>query len=837
QADINRYKEILHALADLYCQGYDLAWRQLYGEEKPNRLHLPGYPFAKESYWSSDSGSPFVSMGCERENFVLHPLLHQNTSDFSEQRFSSRFTGEEFFLKDHVVKGQRILPGVAYLEMARAAVQQAAGRSGQENVGIQMKHVVWARPMMAGEEAVQVHIGLFPDENGEIAYEIYSHLDESLEETVVHSQGTIILRPACEVQSLPIEQIRNQCSREMLSSSQCYEQLRKMGLEYGPGHQGIETLYIGDNQVLAKLQLPAFLLDTQDQFILHPSIMDSALQASMGLMIGSGSLKPALPFALQELEILEACTLSMWAAVRYSPGSKGEDKVQKLDIELCNEQGTVCVRMKGFSARILEGKIDSESKEKLGMLLYQPGWKEKRIDSAVPVSPISQHVVILCEPDQAIEDSIAMNMNGARCITLQTKGESIAVRFQGYADEIFEEIQAILKEKTNSKALIQIVIFSKEQVPFSGLSGLLKTAHLENTKLIGQIIEVELKDNAQTIREKLLENSHQPFDSHIRYQDGKRWVAEWKEIKTTQDTVKIPWKDQRVYLITGGSGGLGLIFARDIARQARSATLILTGRSALTQGMQTKWQDIEALGARVEYRQVDVTDQQAVNRLVESIQEEFGGLHGILHCAGVIRDNFILKKTQEEMQEVLSPKVLGLVNLDQATKDIKLDFFILFSSIAGSLGNAGQADYAAANAFMDAYAEYRNDLAAQQQRQGKMLSMNWPLWQDGGMGVDEATEEMMMRSMGMIGLQTANGIQALYQSTGIGKNQVMIMEGKVDQLRMLLEQDHSKENDKHSSVNAVAGDKIINQDLYQNLFNEIAAGTLSEEEFSTLMKM
>ncbi|WP_039807051.1 beta-ketoacyl reductase, partial [Pelosinus sp. HCF1] len=227
-------------------------------------------------------------------------------------------------------------------------------------------------------------------------------------------------------------------------------------------------------------------------------------------------------------------------------------------------------------------------------------------------------------------------------------------------------------------------------------------------------------------------------------------------------------------------------FAQDIARQAKSATIILTGRSALTQEMQTKWQGIVTLGARVEYRQADVTDRSAVNRLVTKIQEEFGVLHGILHCAGVIRDNFILKKTQEEMQEVLSPKVLGLVNLDQAAKDMKLDFFILFSSIAGSLGNAGQADYAAANAFMDAYAEYRNELAARQQRHGKTLSMNWPLWQDGGMGVDEATKEMMMRSMGMIALQTASGIQALYQSIGDGKNQVMVMEGKIMRMRQKL---------------------------------------------------
>jgi acyl transferase domain-containing protein len=835
QADINRYKEILHALADLYCQGYDLAWRQLYGEEKPNRLHLPGYPFAKESYWVPEMESSLTDRTHLGSVTVLHPLLQQNTSDFSEQRFSSSFTGEEFFLKDHVVKGQRILPGVAYLEMARAAAQQAAGRSGKENVGIQIKHVVWTRPMLAGEEAVQVHIGLFPEENGGIAYEIYSHLDESLEEAVVHSQGNILLRPACEVQSLPIEQIRNQCSREMLSSSQCYEQLRKMGLEYGPGHQGIETLYIGDNQVLAKLLLPAFLLDTQDSFILHPSIMDSALQASMGLMIGSGSLKPALPFALQELELMEACTPSMWAVVRYSPGSKGEDKVQKLDIDLCNEEGTVCVRMKGFSARILEREIDS--REKIDMLLYQPGWKEKSIDRAAAAPHIDQHVVILCEPDQGIQESMAMNMNGVRCIALQRKRGSIAVRFQKYADEIFEEIRAILKEKTNSKALIQIVIFSKEQMPFSGFSGLLKTAHLENARLVGQIIEAEPEDSAQSIREKLIENSHQPFDSHIRYQDGKRWIAEWKEMKDTQDTVKIPWKDEGVYLITGGAGGLGLIFAQDIARQAKSATIILTGRSALTQEMQTKWQGIVTLGARVEYRQADVTDQQAVSRLIEKIQEEFGGLHGILHCAGVIRDNFILKKTQEEMQEVLSPKVLGLVNLDQAAKDMKLDVFILFSSIAGSLGNAGQADYAAANAFMDAYAEYRNDLAARQQRQGKTLSINWPLWQEGGMGVDEITKKIMMQNMGMIALQTANGIQALYQSIGPGQNQVMVMAGKADQLRMALEQNHPDERGEHSSVYAAAGDKIINQDLYQKLFDEIAAGVLSEEEFSTLMKV
>lgn len=114
--------------------------------------------------------------------------------------------------------------------------------------------------------------------------------------------------------------------------------------------------------------------------------------------------------------------------------------------------------------------------------------------------------------------------------------------------------------------------------------------------------------------------------------------------------------------------------------------------------------------------------------LLQSICRNFGTIHGIVHSAGVIRDNFIIKKTQDELKEVLAPKVAGLVNLDQASKDLSLDFFILFSSLAGSLGNPGQADYATANAFMDTYAGYRNALVALRKRQGQTLSIGWPLY-------------------------------------------------------------------------------------------------------------
>jgi polyketide synthase PksN len=809
----NRYQEILYALADLYCQGYELSWNLLYGDTKPGRIHLPTYPFAREHYWVPDSKLQFANNTAKTTiDAFIHPLLHKNTSNFSEQRFSSIFTGQEFFLKDHVVKGQRVLPGVAYLEMARGAVEQAAGLLQEDGTAIQLKNVVWSRPIAMGDHPIQVHIGLFPEENGEITYEIYSQSEDSAE-AVVHSQGSAALVSSIkEVETLDIKTLQAECSQSILSSAQCYEAFEKMGITYGSGHRGIEEVYVGLGKVLSKLTLPSSVLDTQDQFILHPSLMDSSLQASIGLMMSSGDHKPSLPFALHELEVIRKCTSAMWVLIRYSDGSKAGDKVQKLDIDLCDEQGVVCVRMKGFSARILEGEIGSAgSASTIGTLMFQPCWKEQAVGEEAAASGYTQHVVMLCEPNTITQESIRTNLNGVCCITLQSKAEDIGDRFQTYAIQAFEEIQSILKDKPKGRVLMQIIVSTqKEKQLFSGLSGLLKTAQLENPKIIGQLIEVEPGEDCEGMVEKIRENSRNLIDNHIRYQDGKRWTMGLREIEAFQEAVKIPWKDQGIYLITGGAGGLGLIFAKEIAQQVKNTTLILTGRSSLNEQKQAKIKELELLGTRIEYKQVDVTDKRAVTSLIQSIRKEFNNLHGIIHSAGVIRDNFIIRKNKEELREVLAPKVLGLVNLDEVSKDLSLDFFIFFSSTTGSLGNSGQADYAAANAFMDAYAGYRNALVALKQRQGQTLSINWPLWKDGGMHVDEETEKMMMQSLGMIAMQTATGIHALYRGLASGKDQVMVMEGEIKKLNAsLLEQQSNREVTKSSSSPSMEENKAV----------------------------
>ncbi|WP_404302082.1 SDR family NAD(P)-dependent oxidoreductase [Paenibacillus sp. DP01] len=793
-------------IAHLWVKGAFFDWDVLYEKHKPNRISLPTYPFAKERYCVTDTNnlSGANDIGPKQEkSAIIHPLLQRNTSDIYGLQFSSTFTGREFFLADHVIKGQKLLPGVAYLEMARAAVEEVATPSEVNGICVRLKDVLWLRPVVAGERPIAINIGLYPQDGGEIAYEIYSKSESVDTELVVHSEGSVAIAPLAEIPAIDIEALLEQCNLGTYSSQQCYEAFAAMQVSYGPGHQGIEKIYTGVDQVLAKLSLPTSVYQTMGQFVMHPSLMDSALQASIGLMMdtygaamsdGKASIKskPALPFAVEELEVFSGCTSEMWAWVRNREGSRQDGPVQKLDIDLCDMQGNVCVSMKGLTSRIAEGGTGGSDELTLSeTLMLEPVWEEQALVPGGTAPEYRQHLVILCEPAHISGEMIESQINGGHCLILQSEEKSMDARFRTYAAQVFEQIQQVLKTQSKHKTLIQLIIpVQDERQVFSGLYGLLQTAQLENPTLVGQLIEVDMEEDAAGIINILQENSRNFMSSHIRYQWGRRYAAAWTEIKSSQEVNRIPWKDKGVYLITGGTGSLGLILAEEMARQAKDVALILVGRSMLRGHIKARIEEIEALGARVVFRQADVDDNRAVEDLVRDIREEFGKLDGIIHGAGVTSDNFMIKKTEEELQKVLAPKVTGLTNLDQACKDIPLDFFILFSSVAGSLGNIGQADYAAANAFMDAYARYRNTLVEQKQRYGQTLSINWPLWKEGGMRIDSETEQIM-EEMGMFAMGTDTGMRALYQSLASGKDQVMVLEGHASQLRETLLQQPS----------------------------------------------
>ena len=330
-------------LIDLWVKGLVFDWNKMYGEARPRRISLPTYPFAREQYWLPDLE---IKASTTFMNTLIHPLLHENTSDLTEQRYSTTFTGRENFVADHVVNGQRILPGVIYLEMARAAVAEATKTGAESLAGLRLQNVVWSQPMVVGEQPVRVHIGLYPVANGAIAYEVYGESEAGDGGPVIYSQGNAVFVPVAQSPILDLKVIQAQCSR-IFTRTEVYGTFNALGVDYGQSYQGIEEIYVGEGQVLAKLSL-ATASAIAESYVLHPGIMDAALQAAIGLLKGVSNLKPYRPIALHELEVLGKCTAGMWALLRVNDSSKTGEKLPYLDIDLTDETGAVRIRLKGL---------------------------------------------------------------------------------------------------------------------------------------------------------------------------------------------------------------------------------------------------------------------------------------------------------------------------------------------------------------------------------------------------------------------------------------------------------------------------------------------------------
>ncbi|MFP5392718.1 MAG: SDR family NAD(P)-dependent oxidoreductase [Gammaproteobacteria bacterium] len=424
------------------------------------------------------------------------------------------------------------------------------------------------------------------------------------------------------------------------------------------------------------------------------------------------------------------------------------------------------------------------------VLLLAPSWRPQPGARSAATPRYQAHWAILCGATPACAHRLQELMPQLRCraISIDSDG-TLASAFSAAAASVFALVKELLLAQPAGEVLVQVVVPNAGAGQLlAGLAGLLRTARLEAPRLIGQVIEVDALDDAPALAATLDHESGHPADQRIRYADGQRWTETLEELAGAGEAP--PWKEGGVYLMSGGAGGLGLLFAEELARQVASrlkrATLVLTGRSAPGEAQRRRIEALAGAGLRVEYRQADITQRSAVRALVDDIVQRHGALHGILHSAGVIRDNFIIRKSAEEFAAVLAPKVDGLVHLDEVTRAQPLEFFLLFSSGAGVTGNVGQADYAAANAFMDGYASYRNALVARGLRQGRTVAIDWPLWSDGGMRVDAGTERLMADTLGMLPMASEQGVRACYQAMALARDQVMVIAGDADKLRARL---------------------------------------------------
>ncbi|MEW5804032.1 MAG: amino acid adenylation domain-containing protein [bacterium] len=199
---------------------------------------------------------------------------------------------------------------------------------------------------------------------------------------------------------------------------------------------------------------------------------------------------------------------------------------------------------------------------------------------------------------------------------------------------------------------------------------------------------------------------------------------------TTKNRKKIEIKEDGIYVITGGLGGVGLVMANYLAQKGR-VNLALISRTGVPRGkeQQDYLRKIMTTGTRVECIAGDCTDFRRMDKIMKGLRQKYGRINGIIHGAGIIEVDTLINRSEKEFLSVLSPKIEGTFILDRVTEEENLDFFILFSSVATVFPTIGQSDYAAANMYLNAYSQYRN------KKNRNTLTINWVAWKDVGMAV------------------------------------------------------------------------------------------------------
>ena len=845
-------------LAQLWIDGLVSEWQGMQTGGQGRRISLPTYPFADKRHWLEPAEGSVIGPMTAGHGAGLHPLIDSNESTFERQIFRKVFTDREFFIYDHLVSDIPTLPGVAYLDFARKAGEIAAGRKVRR-----IRNIIWVSPLtVQNGKPNDVLIELKPA-GDTVMFEVFSEREGGGKQ--LYCQGKLFYATAqdeaAEDEYVDLAAIRGRCDK-IMDGEHAYPLFKNLGLGLGPTFQALTEVRRNPQvafEVLGALKMPALEGTRFDEFVLHPSLVDSSFQAAMAARLADAGGEMFVPYSLGEVEILHPLTEVCYSYVTEAKDEKKASNLSKMNVLIVDEQGRVLVKVRdsvGVPLLDLHEKPGAASKAPpsgdaagaFSTLYFGTEWQPSPL-SAHAAEP-SRQAVVLFAPDEASHDAYrtALTASGGDPDTLiavlpgdgfaqvdarryrinagnrddfgtllsalrQQSDATLHVCFAWSALPVADDdalsaedrtmqaldrgvyaflslTQAIIAQKCEADVRLQYLYFNTphaSQPHNEAIQGFATILRAECPKLACKVVEIVSSDPGFDPASVVAIASEFRDDTKalaVRYREGLRYLRRIDDCPEPAALMQnaAPIRHRGVYLITGGAGGLGLIFAEHLAKQFQ-ARMVLSGRGALKAETEAALESMRAAGGEVVYVQADVSRREDVERLVRVCKDSYGGLHGIIHSAGVLRDAYLRNKTRDEMSAVFAPKIRGSVLLDDATRDEPLDFFVMFSSLAALAGNAGQSDYSFANHFMDAFAAQRNARTRAGQRHGKTLSLNWSIWAEGGMRLDEQTALFFERNLGIRALEREVGIQAFMLGLQSDLSHLAVLQGVKDKVK------------------------------------------------------
>ncbi|SCD28201.1 polyene macrolide polyketide synthase/pimaricinolide synthase PimS1 [Streptomyces sp. BvitLS-983] len=704
----------LSALGRLHTVGVDVDWSGLLVGARP--VDLPTYAFQKQRYWPEATlpragDVRFAGLGA-----AGHPLLGAAVelagADGADGvvltgRLSTR---SHPWLADHVVQGTVLVPGTALLEMAVRAADEAGCGSVEE--------LTLSAPLVLPERgALQIQIRVAaPDEDGRRALGVHARTeDDDGAPWTVHATGTLAPETLAPV---PFDAtVWPPRDAAPVDVTDCYERLAEAGFAYGPAFRGLRAAWRHGDALYAEVALDEGT--DGDAFGLHPALFDAALHAFAFADDGRGGV----PFSWGGVSLHASGATAL--RVRLTRDADGT-----MALALADPAGSPVATVHSLTVRPLAtGQLATPARDSL----YQVEW--------VPARPLdgpadTGAVAVLGEARSAVPaaDDFVTYATLEELAAAEEMPSTVLVAASDDADGT-DPAQAAHTAAARALALVRSWLaedrFAGSRLVFvtastdrtTGLAdaaarGLVRSAITEHPGRFG-LLELPADADTASLRSALASGEAESAvrDGEVRVPRLARVTPEATE-GTRWDALTGP------VLITGGTGGLGRVLARHLVMTHGVRDLLLVSRSgANAEGVGELVTELTEAGAHVAVEACDAADADAVAGLVTR-----HGVRAVVHAAGVIDDATLASLTAERVAAVLRPKVDAAWNLHEATRDLGLEAFVVFSSVAGTFGSAGQGAYAAGNVFLDALVEYRRALGL------SGVSLVWGPWaQDAGM--------------------------------------------------------------------------------------------------------
>jgi len=374
------------------------------------------------------------------------------------------------------------------------------------------------------------------------------------------------------------------------------------------------------------------------------------------------------------------------------------------------------------------------------------------------------------QPADALERALHLGFNSLLFLAqaLARAEEATAVDLAVVTRDIYEVTGSETLEPRNAMALGPCRVIPQE----------ILRVRCRNIDITGLTHDTSL---AETLFSVLTEPATAPV---MALRNQFRWIQEFTPMRV-QTPVALPLRQNGVYLITGGAGGIGLEVATDLARSVK-ARLALISRRALPPRKDwdrllseennldahriRKIRFLEELGAEVLLLAADCADRQQMTAAIAQVQERFGAIEGVIHAAGVADGGMIELKTAASARQVMAAKVEGTLILEELLAQCKPEFFVLFSSLSALLGGVGQVDYSSANSFLDAFAQ------SQRKSSHSTISIAWDAWRETGMaassqsGVPQGLRDTHLEGK----ISSAEGVEAFRRALSLGIPRVVI---------------------------------------------------------------